>query len=332
MTNRAIGKQLNSKCKQHIAMNVTFRQIQAFLAVVELGSFTRAADRLGISQPALSLLVRDLETHLGMRLVDRTSRRTEVSTNAVEFERAMRGLMNQFTEVMATAVNLASLKEGRLSVAAPPTFSAIVMPSAIAEFKIAHPAVRLELIDTSDAIDELVANGLVDLGLGTFSPKIDSIDRSVLMRDTLIAFASPNCSIADMANVSWADLAKHPKIGLTLESGIRRLVDTIFTNQGVDLDYAFAVRSIATVLAFVEAGLGIAVLPSYALAIAGARKVKAVPIIGPSIDRDICLIKRRGRSLSPAAARFSSTIKKWTRVAFPDRAVSSEDRKDPAFE
>ncbi|WP_426435863.1 cation diffusion facilitator family transporter [Bradyrhizobium genosp. P] len=88
-------------------MNVTLRQIQAFLAVTELGSFPRAADRLGISQPALSQLVRDLE---GMRLIDCTSRRTEVAANAIEFEQAMRGLMTQFTDVMATAVNLASLK------------------------------------------------------------------------------------------------------------------------------------------------------------------------------------------------------------------------------
>lgn len=318
-----------SATKADPAMNVTLRQIQAFLAVTELGSFTRAADRLGISQPALSQLVRDLESHLGMRLIDRTSRRTEVAANAVEFEQAMRSLMTQFTDVVATAVKLASLKDGRLCIAAPPTFSAIVMPPAIAEFKAAHPGVHLELIDTSDAIEELVAKGLVDLGLGTFSAEIDAIDRSVLMRDSLMVFVSPMSPIADKKEVTWRDLAAHPKIGLTLESGIRRLVDTIFTREGIGIDYAFSVRSIATVLAFVEAGLGAAVLPSYALAQGGARKIKAMPLHGPSVERDICLIKRRGRSLTPAAAHFSATLRKWTKVAFPESAGSSEERQDP---
>lgn len=306
-------------------MNVTLRQIQAFLAVTELGSFTRAADRLGISQPALSQLVRDLEGQLGMRLIDRTSRRTEVAINAVEFEQTMRALMTQFSEVMTAAANLASLKDGRLCIAAPPTFSAVVMPSAIAEFKKAHPGVRIELIDTSEAIEELVSKGVVDLGLGTFSPELDSIDRTVLMRDSLKAFVSPLSPIADSHSVTWQDLSGQPKIGLTMESGIRRLVDTIFSRHGIEIEYVFSVRSIATVLAFVEAGLGVAVLPTYALSLKGDRRIKAIPLDGPSVERDICLIKRRGRSLSPAATQFSSTLRKWTRAAFPGNDVLSQD-------
>lgn len=303
-------------------MNVTLRQIQAFLAVTELGSFTRAADRLGISQPALSQLVRDLEAQLGMRLIDRTSRRTEVAANAIDFEQAMRGLMAQFSHVVTAAANLASLKDGRLCIAAPPTFSAIVMPPAIAEFKAAHPGVHLELIDTSDAIEELVSKGMVDLGLGTFSADLDAIDRTVLMRDSLKVFASPKSTIAKKKDVAWQDLAALPKIGLSLESGIRRLVDTIFARNGIDIDYVFTVRSIATVLAFVESGLGVAVLPSYALALKGERRIQALPLNNPSVDRDICLIKRRGRSLTPAAKRFSTTVRKWTRIAFPDNTTS----------
>lgn len=301
-------------------MNITFRQIQAFLATAELCSFTRAAERLGISQPALSLLVRELEAQLGMRLIDRTSRRTEVAANAVEFEHAMRSLMLQFSSVVTAAVNLASLKEGRLCIAAPPTFSAVIMPPAIAEFKRAYPGVHVELIDTSDAIEDLVANGLVDLGLGTFSAEMKAIDRTVLISDSLTVFVSPKSGLSDRKSITWQDLAGQPKIGLTPESGIRRLIDTIFINNGVDINYAFTVRSIATALAFVDSGLGVAVLPSYALALKGERPIKAMLISGPSVTRDICLIKRRGRSLTPAATRFSAIVKKWTRVAFPDNA------------
>jgi DNA-binding transcriptional LysR family regulator len=299
-------------------MHVTLRQIQAFLAVTELGSFTRAADRLGISQPALSQLVRELEAQLGMRLIDRTSRRTEVADNAVAFEQAMRSLMARFSDVVTAAVDLASLKDGRLCIAAPPTFSAIVMPAAIAEFKKAHPGVHLELIDTTDAIEDLVAKGLVDLGLGTFAAELDAIDRTVLMRDSLKVFVSPDSPIAKNENPTWKDLAAQPKIGLTLESGIRRLVDTIFASNAIDIDYAFTVRSMATALAFVESGLGVAVLPSYALALKGKRRIVAMPLNSPSVTRDICLIKRRGRALTPAARQFSTTVRKWTRIALPD--------------
>lgn len=302
-------------------MNITLRQIQAFLAVAELGSFTRAADRLGMSQPALSQLVRELEGHIGLRLVDRTTRRTEVAESAVDFEHAVRNVILQLENVVKSAMDVATLRLGRLSVAAPPTFSSIIMPPAIAEFSQAHPGVQLVLVDTSEAIEELVAKGLVDLGLGTFSPEEEAVDRNVLMRDTLNVIVSRRSPLAASHRVEWSSLNGLPLVGLTVESGIRRLVDQSFAAMALEPSYAFTVQSINTALSFVDADLGVAILPSYAMTLRGDKNIVAIELGSPTVSRDISLIKRRGRSMTPAAKRFSEIIRKWTRIKFPGNVV-----------
>ena len=307
-------------------MNITLRQIEAFLAVADLGSFTQAADRLGVTQPALSLLVRELEEQLGLRLLDRTTRRTQVSQGAVDFEYAIRNAVSQFDLVIKSATDLASLREGRVVIAAPPTFSAVTMPPAIAEFRAMHPGVEVVLIDTSQAIEELVAKGLADLGLGTFSSDEAEVDRTILMKDPLRVVTSQRPPFSEMREIKWAELATQPIIGLTRESGIRRLVDHWSSSLGIELRYSFSVQSINTALSMVNSNLGIAILPSYAMALKGERNIQTLELTHPVVEREISLIKRRGRSSSPAAVKFSQVVRKWVRNQFP--SASAEDNLD----
>jgi DNA-binding transcriptional LysR family regulator len=121
-------------------------------------------------------------------------------------------------------------------------------------------------------------------------------------------------------------LATHPIIGLTRESGIRRLVDHWSSSLGIELRYSFTVQSINTVLSMVNSNLGIAILPSYAMALKGDKNIQILELTDPVIERDISLIKRRGRSLSPAAIKFSQVVRKWVRNQFPN--VSAQDDLD----
>lgn len=298
-------------------MNITLRQVQAFLAVAELGSFSRAAERLGISQPVLSIHVRELEKQLGLRLLDRTTRRTVVTDGARDFERAIRATIEQFNEVVKIAADVARARFGRLCIAAPPTFSTIIMAPAIAEFRSAYPEIQIVLLDTLEAIEGVVANGRSDLGIGTFSSTEDTVDRTLLMKDKLCAIVAKKSSVALKQTIDWDELDGLPLIGLSNESGLRRLVDSSFEQAGVSPAYKFTLSSIDTTLSFVEADLGVAVLPSYVLALRDNRSIVAVELISPTVTREISIITRRGRSITPAAQKLISIIRKWIRLSFP---------------
>jgi DNA-binding transcriptional LysR family regulator len=298
-------------------MNISLRQIRAFLAVAELGSFTQAAERLGLSQPALSLLIRQLESDLDLRLFDRTSRRSVITAGGREFEEAIRKAVVDLDLAVDSARDLASRKRGRLVIAAPPTLSAVLLPKVISEFRKSFEGVKITLIDTTNEISELIRGGRVDIGVGTFSPRAEGIDRVVLVRDSLLLFCRDTSDFARRESVRWKDLEDVPLIALTLESGVRHLVDASCYQAGLHIQHAHEVGGMTTALAFVEAELGVTILPTYALALRRSEAVVARPLIEPQVEREICAITARGRSLPPSGVHFLTTLRKWARRSLP---------------
>ena len=121
-------------------MNITIRQIQSFLNVADLGSFTRAAEKMHTMQPALSQQVRDLESELGIRLFDRTTRRVELTEGGAEFRNIATKIIDDLEAAARNAHELAERKRGRVIVAAPPLLASAVVPRAIADFRNKYPA------------------------------------------------------------------------------------------------------------------------------------------------------------------------------------------------
>jgi DNA-binding transcriptional LysR family regulator len=296
-------------------MNITLRQVQAFLTIAELGSFTRAAERLHVAQPALSQNVRDLEQELGLRLFDRTTRRVELTAGGLEFRDAAAKIVEDFDLAIANARDLAARRRGRLTVAAPPLLAAAILPDVIAEFAVTHPAIRVALVDArTDQIIERVRTGQADCGIGTFPPGDEGVDRVALARDQLMVFCDPRCIFAGRAEVTWADLADHPLIALTRDSGLRLLAEVGYESAGIAMRPAYEVAQITTAVALVEAGLGLSVLPTYARAAARNRNVVTRPLVVPAIAREIVMISQRGRSPVPALAPFAALLRKHARA------------------
>ena len=156
----------NMASRSDTPLNVTIRQIQAFLAVAELGSFTRAAERLHAAQPALSLLLRQLEDELGARLLDRTTRRVELTEAGREFKNSADRILDELHHAARSARDHAARRRGRISIVAPPLLAAVLLPDAIAES--ARPSRHRDQADRSAdrQIVDLVRSGR---GVGTFA-------------------------------------------------------------------------------------------------------------------------------------------------------------------
>jgi DNA-binding transcriptional LysR family regulator len=151
-------------------MNVTLRQIRCFHVVSELGSFTRAAQRLRMTQPGLSLIVRELEKALEVRLLDRTTRQVELTAAGREFLGATLRVIHDLDDSIRNARELTNRKRGKLTVAAPPLLAATLLPVAIADYKRAYPGIDAAVLDVqTDEVIARVRSGEADCAIGTFA-------------------------------------------------------------------------------------------------------------------------------------------------------------------
>lgn len=300
-------------------MNITLRQLQAFIAVAIDGNFTRAAQRLHIAQSAVSVLVRELEAELRVRLFDRTTRRVELTEAGREFRGSAEKLIADLEYAVRNTHDLVERKRGRLSVAAPPLLAAALLPPVVAAFARDHPGVRVTLLDAgTDQIVARVKSGEADIGVGTFAADDEGLTRVRLARDTLMLFCQAGHPLAAIARPAWSALRDAPLITLTPDSGIRALVEQGYQAAGLDLPIAYEVSQISTALALVEVGLGVSVLPAYAMAWSPAAGVAARPLADPEVSREVAVIMRSFRSLPPAAADFVQRLQQNARIFAPD--------------
>lgn len=290
-------------------MRPNLRQIEAFLAVAELGNFSRAAERLGMAQPGVSQAVRDLETLLDLRLFDRTTRQVVLTAAGAAFFDGARKGVDALDMAVAGARDLGDLRRGQLRLAAPPFLAATVLPGVLAGFTAQHSGLTLELTDTSTPrIMDMLRQGQADLGLGTFPPGEADLARRVVLHDEIMAFATPVFALPKPLH--WADLAGLRVIVPARSSALRLPVDLGYEAAGIPLKPAHEVEQIATALALAAADLGVALLPGYARAgrPAGPQGLTAHDLTTPAIRREVALIHAAGRSLSPAAAAFSDYL------------------------
>jgi DNA-binding transcriptional LysR family regulator len=300
------------------SMKITIRQIESFLAVAEFGSFSAASRRMNTAQPALSQAIKDLEAELAVRLFDRTTRRVELTDAGREFRHSAAKVVEELEHAVDNIHDLAERRRGRLRIAAPPLLAAVVLPQAIVEFRSRFPGISVHLADVgTEQIIESVRTGKADCGLGTFSPAEDGIERMPLMRDSLMLFCGVTSAFSDVTSVSWRELENQPLITLTRDSGIRLLVEIGFETAEIPLKPVYEVAQITTAIALVEAGLGVAVLPTYALAAVGHRQVTGKLLTDPGISRDVVMIHATGRSVSPAVTAFATVVRRYAQQLTP---------------
>ncbi len=294
-------------------MNITLKQVAAFRAVAEARSFTRAARELKLAQPVLSAHVRELEQSLGARLFDRTTRSVDLTDAGREFFASTGDIIPRLREAVELVQDVTERKRGRLSLAAPPLLAASLLPGVMAQYKAAHPGIEIALLDMpTEVIIEKLLRHEVDIAIATQSGDDPRFARTVLLRDQLILLVSNKTVPSPASSVKWSELKQFPVITLAAGSGIRALTDKAAASAGIVLTPAYEVMQVMTAIEMVRAGLGVAVLPSYAgaaNAFGAQTGLTTLPIYAPAIQREVSILHLNGRSLSPAAAGFIDMLR-----------------------
>lgn len=288
----------------------TVRQLRAFRAVYQLRKLSAAAEQLAVTQSAVSVLIRQLEEGLGARLFDRTTRSLRPTPAANEAIAVAERILRDVDSLGAGLRDLGALRRGRVSLAVTPTLGEILLPGVVRRFARAHPEIRVVIDDCSpEQFVSRVVGEHVDLGLGTPERAAADVDTDKLLGDTLALVCRKDHPLAARRRLQWADLQGCPVITVRPGYGIRPLIDGAAAQAGVQLDVVNEVSFLSTALWMTDSGLGASVMPS-----AYARSSRYAGLLvrklhGPVVSRDISLVTKRGRSLSPAAQALVAVIR-----------------------
>ncbi|MEX3915323.1 LysR substrate-binding domain-containing protein [Paraburkholderia sp. BR10872] len=290
-------------------MNVTLRQLRVFIEVARLQSFSRAGDEIGLTQSAVSRCVRELEAEIGVKLVDRTTREVQLTDVGANLIASIPRLLGDLDDALREIREIGEQRRGRVVVAASPTVACRLMPQVVAACGRQFPYITLGLRDDvqSDVVRK-IRSGEVDFGviIGPFAA--EDLETECLTTDSFCVVVRGDHALALSQEVAWKELDGERLVMLDYASGSRPLIDAVMSEQGVRARVVQELGHPATVFGLVEAGVGISVLPWLALPMPAGAPLLARPLV-PRAQRTVELVRRRDRSLSPAAEAVWSLIR-----------------------
>ncbi|MDA0796123.1 MAG: LysR family transcriptional regulator [Proteobacteria bacterium] len=281
-------------------LNITLKHLRTFVIVARYGSFNKAAEELSRTQPAITLSVKQLENFIGLKLLDRTTRRVTPTAEGENFIPIAERLVRDFDTAISDLKATAERRVGNVSMAIVPSVATNLLPPIIKTFSINFPGINLHLNDdTSRVVQRKVERNQVDFGIGSvwqqnrllnFRPLFADNLELVCHRDHHLAASTDPIHLNELANETF------------LDTGITK---TMQSRQSLGPS-KFDFPNITTLIAMLKSNLGISILPSLAIPRETGELVSRRLI--PGEKRDICLITRNEWTLSPAAEAMIETV------------------------
>jgi len=301
-------------------MNVGLRQLRAFLAVAKYGSFSRAAEEVAVSQSAVSFAVQQLESELGLRLLDRTTRQVRMTAVGETLAASGARLLGELDALLKELKDTGQQRRGRVVLACVPSVARGLMPGCVEYCTKKWP-------DISFAIEDIAARDVIarvergDVEFGISGGDIDASELHIedLVRDQFVLACRRDDELARSETVAWGKLSGRRLVMLNNTSGSRpQILDTLAKAE-VQAQISLELAQPSSVLAMVEAKLGVAVVPQLVAPIKSHPALTTRKLVKPSVSRTIFLLKRRDRSLSPAASAVWGALIELFRT--PERRV-----------
>jgi DNA-binding transcriptional LysR family regulator len=299
-----------------IAMNlspgisVNINLLQVFLLVAEHLSFKEAAERVSRSQSAVSAQIKQLEDQLGVPLFYRTTRYVSLTPYGEILLKSARQGINELNLGFRKLHEAAHGHKGRVALSCSPTIAGTRLPALLKMFESCYSGIRvvlaeLPLIKMTDAI----LSGEVDFGLGPVFPSSRDLEFEPVLDDPLTVLVPSSYPQANKQSISIDELARLPVLMSTKTSVTRQILEMSAKKSGINFAAKYECTQHHTLIAMVDAGLGVAVLPSSVAVHVQSRAIRVLPISDPQVLRQIAIITVRGQTLSPAASQLADLIR-----------------------
>jgi len=257
-------------------------------------------------------LIRELETQLGVRLFDRTTRHVALTPLGTDLLTVVQRNLQELDGAISRIGKSARETGVSLSVGTPPLLMASVLAPAIQEFRSHRPELRFHLVDSdTTSVMRKVQSGALDMGLGVFFKYVPGVRRVRLFRFSLMVIRAANDNHARGATTTWSALEGEKLVSLPPSIPLQQLVDRHLAKAGVAYQPTLTVNYLNTQIAMVEAGQGVAVIPSYGLPACRGRQLAMSRLVNPVVPLDFAQIRLGGRKLPAVAEDFTSFLQSY---------------------
>lgn len=306
-------------------MNYTLRQLRVFVAVAQHGSFSQAGQAIGLSQSAVSHSIKELETEMGIRLLDRTTREVLLTDAGQQLATRLERLLEELNTTLLDARSFGQQRSGTVRVAASQTISAHLMPQCLAASQLNYPEIKVMLRDRPQQwVVQSVRNAEVDFGIVVGPLTTDEFESQPILDEPFLLLCRQDDPLAQAEAIRWQRLSGRTMVLQDYASGSRVLIDEALRQQRVEAEIVQEIGHPTTLYPMVEAGIGISILPALALPLPAGRPLTVRRLL-PEINRTLMLIRRKNRSLTPAAEAI------WQEVRQQARLLTQQRQRMPAF-
>lgn len=295
-------------------INYDFNDLEAFLAVKDTGSFHLAAERLNLSQSAITRRVKKLETALDTQLFERTTRAVKPTLAAKRLQARAEAILDDAAETTRAmrdeSVAYAHQRNALVTFAVIPTIVSLLVPKAIGLFRAQGNKARLRLMDhTTNAVAESVANGEADFGICSLPELEPNTEFDPLFDDQIVLACPKTHPLTSKASVTWTDFTDADLIVPARGTGNRLLIDEAMAHAGIPLQWSFEIRRSTTALDLVAAGVGLALVPKSSVITARDVAIGFVPVVDPKILRPVGLLRRIGQKPTISDSAFQDVLR-----------------------
>jgi DNA-binding transcriptional LysR family regulator len=293
-------------------MNISTRQLKAFISAARHRSFSRAAEEVFMTQSGLSVLIRELESQIGFRLFERTTRQVSLTEHGSRFLAAATQHLDGLQAVIADITQASAEASRWISVGAPPLTCAHFLPAAIAQFREKEPAFRVRLFDADlPTVAAMVRAGELDVGLGMYIKPLPELAATPLMSLPLDAVWPAQERSSRQRTAKWSELGEQTLIGLPPDNPLQQLISKTLQAVHHRRPADIVVNYLDTQIGLVEAGEGVAIVPGWARQICRDRNVVVTQLVDPVVEVKLYQIHARGRKTSAGVTRFMAFLTRY---------------------
>ncbi|MDT7809095.1 MAG: hypothetical protein QOJ70_2908 [Acidobacteriota bacterium] len=291
-------------------------QLEFFLRVIEEGSFSKAADAAGRTQPAVSIAVRRLEEEVGASLFDRSQKTPTLTEAGVVIEDYARRILALRDEARASVSELRTLKRGLVRVGANESTSLYLLPQVILAFRERHPKVKVEIYrHVSERLPREVLERNVDFAVLAFEPTDRDLESFPVLRDELALILNPGHPLATREEVTVEELGGEPFLAHNVRTASRNKVIEVFAEHHTPLNITLELATVETIKRFVQLNVGVAFVPRMCVSEELERgTLSTVPVRGLSYTRTLWVTHHRKTTFSHAVAAFLSVLRRQAKT------------------
>lgn len=278
------------------------RQLKVFAEIARQGSFTRAAERLHVAQPAVSMTLRKLEEELDLVLFSRREKRVALTAEGERLLRHAERLLDNLAAAETEMAELHSLERGEVRIGIPPMMSSYYFPQIICDFRSAYPNLGLAVNgEGADNIQRMISRGDLDMGVIAGSKLLPGLESRHLLREEIVVCAPLGHPLAQRSAVSLREFCAHPVILFKEGYHIRELMDELIEAEDLAPQVVFETNLFSLVRSLIKLGLGISTF--LRMVVSGDGELAAIPF-DPPLYLDLMIAWKGDRHLSRANRAF----------------------------